>query len=591
MGLAGCTGTPEKPVNTRPVVKAGPTASQLLGQARRAITAGEFGNARALLQQLQKRNLSRFEQFDHQLLVTRLGLSDHESLTDESLQILRQSLDTLKRQQFSATPAQRQEIAELDIVLLEHQQAWWQAVKARVAASAQFTGAAHTNNHERIWHNVLQMPSANIIRLLSLTQPPVLKGWLQLAQLHIQQPMSLEKQVSRLQTWRTRNPMHPAAKNLPGTLESMVAPTTNRPEKLAVLLPLSGPLGRSGQAIRDGLMASYFQAHEQGLFAPELQFMDSQSFETLDTAYATALLAGAKWMIGPVSKGDVQALAAREALSIPTLALNYDNHNALADEYSTPDSLFQFGLAPEDEAEEIAERAWQDGLRHALVMIPEGGWGERVLDAFRPHWESLGGTINEVHFYNKGNLNEDVGTLLNIDSSKKRLQRIRQFMSEDVKFEPRRRQDADWVFVASTPQAGRQINPSMAFNFARDLPIYSTSRVYTGHPNARTDKDLDGVRFCDLPWVLEQDELYNQVETSLVKGQGPYVRLYALGADAFWLPERLAQQQLNTGVNLNGSTGQLNMDSVQRLHRRGECAVFRKGVPETLPTPAQLAGQ
>ena len=587
LGLAGCAGTPEKPVNTRPVVKAGPTAMELLGKARNAIKAGEFGNASTLLQQLGRRSLNRTEQFERQLLITRLAILTNE-LTEESSQTIRQSLDSLKQKQFSATPAQRAELAELDILLLERQQQWWPVVQARVNYSAQLSGTAKSDNNDRIWQALQQIPYAAVVQYaetVNSVSKRELAGWLQLALLNARQPMSLEQQIERISTWRTRNPMHPAAITPPESINNLQSHALQKPEKVAVLLPLSGPLARSGEAIRDGLMASYFKARQEGLFAPELQFMDSQAIDSLDSAYASALLAGAKWMIGPVSKNGVQSLAQREALSLPTVALNYDNHNALDDEYSAPESLFQFGLAPEDEAEEIAERAWADGLRHALVMIPEGNWGERILQAFRTRWEELGGTINEAHFYGKGNLNGDVGSLLNIDSSKQRQKRIRQFMSEDLKFEPRRRQDADWVFIAADPATGRQVKPIMAFNYAGALPVYATSRIYGGQPDSR-DGDLKGVRFCDQPWVLDQPELYRDVENSLERGQGPYIRLYALGADAYWLPSRLNQMQESPAAALTGVTGTLQMDASQRLHRRGECAEFRNGSPAPLPPAA-----
>lgn len=581
LGLAGCTGTPEKPVNTRPVVKAGPSAMQLLAKARNAIEAGEFGNASRLLQQLGNRSLNRTEQFERQLLITKLAILNNE-LTDEVTQTIHQSLENLKRQQFSATPAQRREVVELNILLQERLQNWWPAAQARINYSVQLTGQAKINNHDQIWFALQRLSPAELSKYLTEATNVNVMGWLKLALLNTNQPMSLDQQLSRLSSWRTRNPAHPAAITPPSALARLQSDALQKPEKVAVLLPLSGPLARSGEAIRDGIMASYFSAKRQGLFAPELLFMDSQTIDSLDSAYAEALLAGAKWVIGPVSKNNVQSLAQREALSLPTVALNYDNPNALIDEYRAPETLFQFGLAPEDEAQEIAERAWADGLRHALVMIPTGGWGERILEAFRLRWEELGGTINEVHFYGKDNLKADVGSLLNIDSSEQRHKRIRRFMSEDLKFEPRRRQDADWVFIAADPATGRQVKPILAFNFAGDLPVYSTSRIYGGQPDSR-DGDLSGVRFCDQPWVLDQTELYQEVENSLERGQGPYIRLYALGADAYWLPARLNQIQESPGASLSGSTGTLKIDGARRLHRRGECAIFRNGAPVQMP--------
>ncbi len=587
LGLAGCAEVQEKPTTTRPVVKAGPDSVQLLRQASDAIEAGEFGNARRLLQQAGNQRLNRHDKLDWQILTTRLGLLTHDG-TPESLEPLRLSLASLQRNQVGASVAQKRAIAQLIPAFLERQQQWWAAAEKRIALQSQLTGDDASSNHEQIWVNLLMLPDAELNQRLAQHQSPlpsVTQGWLSLAVLNTHQALSLDKQLTAVSRWQTRNPLHPAARVLPGSLKYLQSLKQARPDRVAVLLPLSGPLARSGKAIQDGLMASYYQAREEGSFAPQLQFIDSQAVDTLDSAYATALLAGAQWVIGPIGKTDVQALAKRPALSLPTLALNYDDHNASVNEYVASESLYQFGLAPEDEAEEVAERAWQDGRRHALVLVPKGNWGERVLAAFRARWLSLGGTINETHFYGNTNLNSDVQALLNVDSSAARNKRIRRFMSETTEFEPRRRQDADWVFLASTPQIGRQINPSMAFNFAKDLPIYATSRVFTGKPNPSTDKDLNGVRFCDLPWVLDQGPLHQTVEQNLPKGQGPYVRLYALGADAFWLPERLAQLQAFPQTALSGSTGVLRMDAVRRIHRRGNCAIFKNGNPVNLPTP------
>ncbi|MDO6806074.1 penicillin-binding protein activator, partial [Wenyingzhuangia sp. 1_MG-2023] len=89
--------------------------------------------------------------------------------------------------------------------------------------------------------------------------------------------------------------------------------------------------------------------------------------------YAEALMSGAQWVVGPVSKQEVVALEQRQDLAIPTLALNYGDP-AADNEATTSANLYQFGLAPEDDAIQAANQAWADGHRRALVMIPEGSW-------------------------------------------------------------------------------------------------------------------------------------------------------------------------------------------------------------------------
>merc|ERR1712000_3169 len=89
---------------------------------------------------------------------------------------------------------------------------------------------------------------------------------------------------------------------------------------------------------------------------------------------------------------------------------------------------------------------------------------------------------------------------------------MRSLLRESTEFEPRRREDADWVFLVALPQQGRMIKPALAFNFANDLPVYATSHVFSGVVNSLKDRDLNGVRFCDVPWLLESSELHDSVE-------------------------------------------------------------------------------
>src|SRR5690554_7108230 len=81
---------------------------------------------------------------------------------------------------------------------------------------------------------------------------------------------------------------------------------------------------------------------------------------------------------------------------------------------------------------------------------------------------------------------------------------MRRLLRQSTEFEPRRRQDADWLFLVALPQQARQIKPTLAFNFASDLPVYSTSHVYSGEPNPSKDRDLNGIVFCDTPWLLDR---------------------------------------------------------------------------------------
>ena len=74
---------------------------------------------------------------------------------------------------------------------------------------------------------------------------------------------------------------------------------------------------------------------------------------------------GAQFVVGPLSKPAVSKLMTEGAITVPTLTLNFA--------YQTdplPANLYQISLSPEDEARQVAERAWLDGHNQAISVVP-----------------------------------------------------------------------------------------------------------------------------------------------------------------------------------------------------------------------------
>ena len=137
--------------------------------------------------------------------------------------------------------------------------------------------------------------------------------------------------------------------------------------------------------------------------------------------YQQAIDEGAQFVIGPLRKESVRQLLALPTLPVPILALNTIEADQAGSEY-----LFQFGLAPEDEAREVARRAWADGHLRAIALIPEGEWGTRIYRAFLDEWQALGGRMLEVGYYDAGKTDhgDAISASLNLDSSKARHKQI-----------------------------------------------------------------------------------------------------------------------------------------------------------------------
>ena len=103
---------------------------------------------------------------------------------------------------------------------------------------------------------------------------------------------------------------------------------------------------------------------------------------------------GADLVIGPLDKARVQRLQSQATLTVPVLALNYGDERRTA-----PENFYQFGLAPEDEAIQVADQAWQEGYRRAMVLAPSTDWGRKVSDTFVRRWERQGGSITSKSLF------------------------------------------------------------------------------------------------------------------------------------------------------------------------------------------------
>ena len=578
LGLSGCATSPDTAQNT--TARMAPETSLQFDGIEQALLAQNFDGARTQLQALSATRLSPTAQAEWYLLSAQLLLE--EGNPDGA----RDQLNAFERYANDSTDEQQYRAALLNAEILETNQQWLAAARERDFISAVLPQEQQLTNRDQLWANLMALPHADLMARAENAMDTRFGGWLTLAALSRNHQLTLDDQLAAIQDWQLLHPDHPAAMQLPGALAMLEDLAASRPEQVSLMLPLSGALGRTGQAIRDGFMAAWYETYSKGYPVPAISVVDRAELGSLEQGYAAAIQAGSQWVVGPLSKVDVQLLAEQPQLPLPTLALNYANELT---SITPPQQLFQFGLAAEDEAIQIAEQAWQDGHRRALVMIPEGAWGDRIMSAFEQHWETLGGDIEEVRRYPRAkDYNPDISALLNVDRSKERYRTIRSLMRQPVEFEPRRRQDADWLFLVALPDQARQIKPTLAFNFASDLPVYATSHVFSGVENLRADRDLNGIYFCDTPWLLRPSELKTQVDDA-TGGQGSYARLYAMGADAFRLVARVKQLQAFPESQLYGSTGALTLDTQQRLRRQTECTRFKRGAPVLLSQEATLS--
>lgn len=447
------------------------------------------------------------------------------------------------------------------------------AERQRISQLARSDEAIVSNN-DGFWQLLTQLPSSELQQRAGASSDQLMRGWYKLALLGRDTQTDISSQLTALSRWRQEWPRHTATNHPPQALRLLEQMAAQRADRVALLLPLSGPLGSAGRAIRDGFMAAYYTALDNGAPAPAVQVYDTGTEQPFEEIYQNAVDAGAQAVIGPLDKRKVANLLATEKLPVPTLALNYGEEGRLTGD------LVQFGLAIEDEARQVAQHAYRQGHRQAMILATDASWGQRGEEAFREEWERLGGSVSVSRtFYGNSDFSKLVSDALLISDSKARESALRRKLAAPMEFTPRRRGDVDMLFVLSQSQQARQLNPMLTFYYAGDLPIYATSQVFDGNINRTRDRDINGIRFTALPWLFEKD---NQTKQSIEKQASPapaFARLYALGADAFRLYPRLPMLRQFPQQRVHGLTGALSLTADGRIVREQMWARIDKGAP------------
>jgi outer membrane PBP1 activator LpoA protein len=312
---------------------------------------------------------------------------------------------------------------------------------------------------------------------------------------------------------------------------------------IALLLPLqSKDYGSAADAVQQGFLAA---ANQEKHALPIHIYSDFDENAGVVATYHKAITRGARAVVGPLTRSGVSALAAEQNIPVPTLTLN------IVEDKPAP-QLYYFGMAAEAEARQVAHLARQQGSREAIIITTRAQLTKRLQSAFEEEWiVSGGGILREVEFNNVSGEFADIAGL-----------------------------PGTAIFLAADTKNARLIRPYLP----NKLPIYATSQIFSGNDNSLTNYDLNGIRFVDMPWLLQPDHAavmtYQRANPALSIDRE---RLYALGIDAFRLTRILLSKNPNTALPLDGVTGDIYLkDNI--FQRTAMPAVFQDG-------RSQLAGE
>ena len=340
----------------------------------------------------------------------------------------------------------------------------------------------------------------------------------------------------------------PAVKVAPAqAVRSISLPAEKPGPHIALLLPLkSAVFGRAAEAVRQGFLAA---ASSRQQILPVRVYGCTDESADIIALYQQAIAGGALAVAGPLTRNGVAVLAGYSGITVPTLALNFA-------EGKDADKLYFFGLTAEMEARQIAQLAASTGLRKASIVSSGTPLSRRLAQAFAEEWKTLGGrVVKEILYQN------DPAVLADLPAV-----------------------EGDMVFLAADAETAHLIRPYLN----SVLPVYATSQLFNGNADTLTNYDLHGVRFIDMPWLLQPDHpavmIYPRANPAL---EPDMERLYALGIDAFRLLQIMLDNSYRIAFPLDGVTGRIRLNAHQQFQREAIPALFWQGqglTPEEIAT-------
>ena len=565
LALAGCSTTPA----TAPQLSAqaylqmaaqqsGTQRQQLeLMAASRYLDAGNTTQAQKLLSELSKTALPSELFTSYQLLQARVYLARRQPQA---------ALNRLKKMSLSNnTLNQEQYEQQLQLTADAYQQTHnlIGSIETRTTLYNIEDNSQKKKTLTAIWLSLQTVPATTLQSISDPSLPRSIQGWFELNNI-INNHRPENSMTSQLIDWQQQFPNHPAKTLLP---KSLATANTSKPHRIALLLPLTGKYAGNAEAVRNGFFTAYYYDKQHSSQAPNIQLIDTSS-TPVDMAYQKALKNGADFIVGPLTKNNLAALTRSQRLTVPTLALNTLPNTRKVN------NLYQFGLSPLDETQQLIQKAQQTHHHRALIIAPNTEWGQPITQHLTQQWQAQGDEVIDTLLYSSRNqLSQQLKQLLRIQDSYSRGYAIRSILgTKDVRIVSRRRQDFDSIFLIAQPNMARQIQPLLQFYFTGDIPVYALSQLYNGQLNPGKDRDLNSIAFCDMPWVLEPQHMHPnylntlQQQTQQVWPQSyqKYSKLYALGIDAYRLTQNLDTMELLPDFGVRAATGTLYLNNNHR---------------------------
>ncbi len=528
--------------------------------------------AKAALATDPKRTLAISYQLQHSLY-SQIRAQNHLPLLQAAIADKQQALTEQLAAQVSLTDvpeADRQAFALALAGYYRQQDDNVRATQTLLALDAWLGNSADSTAQDLLWQQLVKLSGAEL-QELGTQQHPRAKAWLELLQLT--QGFAGDQLAIKqaLTDWQQRHPMLPAMDKLPKDVQLLSQTPAYNPERIAVLLPLSGPLKSLGDAVQYGLAAAAAKQKRT------LVFIDSA--KPAAELQAEVAAAQVQFVIGPLLREDIDKIQQLPDWQWPTLFLN-----GKGDLPAKPEQYF-FALAWEDEATQMVQVFRQRQYQHPVLIYAVNPIGQRMAQHFQNRWAENGGSPVETYSYgSQEQLQALINKFLEAEASEERAKEINRLIGQSIKAELHSRQDIDAIYLIADPVQTRFFKPFIDVTVsptARRLPIFTSSRSHSLKVDKTDQRDLAGLTMTEMPWLLPQaataTPLRQEFDSLFAEQEEQLQRLFAMGHDALMLVGHLKQQQQFPAMAYHGLTGSLRLSDGHSVQRQLTLAQYRQG--------------
>ena len=569
--------------------------------------------AQQVLYEVKEDGISGGNQSYYSLLVTKA----YAGMPNASVEELLGMLDGVK-----ATGETAFQKAELQTQLFTQQGNY-----AAAANSLLQTNLSDEEKVHQVWQWLTTIPKDRLHEVGRAY--PALAPFITLRELTEKNASSPASLARELQNFQQVYRGHVLENTLPDNVLKATQLTDAGANDIAVLLPLSGRLARTGQAVKNGIMSAYYtdvEKRQDEHLLPRLRFIDTNE---VDTQHLLNEIGDTKFIVGPLLKDTVESLIPNLPVGVNVLALNrpeelaapaitngtspnnsvvvspkslldddlQSSGNGLTagevqgelDTLDLANSMNYFGLAPEDEAKQLAEHIFSKGYRAPIVIAAQSSLYQRMHTTFKKHWKSLNDqenkrrtNITSVTFNDSNSLREGITQALDVAQSNDRINQIEYMTNDEVYNMPRSRRDIDAIVAFASPQDTELLNPIIEASLnpydGKQVPVYATSRSMDYDSGKNQWRDLQNVHFIDMPWLMPShswQSLQQEVEQAWQNQNTMQKRLFAFGFDAYQLLPQLGMLNTLKYLSHEGLTGTLSLNQQGEVIRKQPQAIIR----------------